>query len=120
MTEGARSGFEVASWYFFRLSGLALVVLALGHLAIMHVVNSVDTIDYDWVVARWRSVGWRIYDGALLVLALLHGMNGARLAVDDYVRRPTVRRAAYWSLGITTALFLALGVATLALVGPGP
>ena len=109
---------EVWSWYFFRVSGLLLVFLALGHLTIMHVLNTVDTIDYDWVAARWDSVGWRVYDWLLLTLALLHGMNGLRVVVDDYVHAARWRRLATLALWATTALFLALGTATIVLFQP--
>jgi succinate dehydrogenase / fumarate reductase membrane anchor subunit len=116
--EGA--GLELWSWYFFRVSGLLLVFLALGHLLIMHVLNSVDTIDYDWVAARWRSVGWRVYDWLLLALALPHGMNGLRVVIDDYVHSPRwrpVARTALWSLFI---IFMALGTWTIAVFEPRP
>ena len=109
---------EVWSWYFFRVSGLLLVILALGHLVIMHVLNSVDTIDYDWVAARWQSVGWRIYDWLLLTLALLHGMNGLRVVVDDYIHSPRWRPVLTVALWAVTVLFLVLGTATLVLFQP--
>jgi succinate dehydrogenase / fumarate reductase, membrane anchor subunit len=103
----ARARFERWSWYFFRISGLALVVLALGHVLIMHVINSVDVISYSFVAERWRSIGWRIYDWLLLVLALSHGMNGLRLVVDDYARG-NVRRLL---LGASAALYATLMIA---------
>ncbi len=118
-TDGA-SALEAFSWYFFRISGGLLVFLALGHLAIVHLLNSVDVIDYAWVAARWRSAGWRLYDGALLVLALLHGMNGARIVVEDYVHGRRWRLAARWILGATTIAFLVLGLATLIVAEPPP
>ncbi len=49
------SRLEPYSWLFMRISGLVLVVLALGHLAIMHLVNSVEIIDYDWVAGLSRT-----------------------------------------------------------------
>jgi len=110
----AGSNFELWSWYFFRLSGLLLVFLALGHLVIMHLVNNVDTIDYDWVAARWATLGWRMYDWLLLSLALLHGMNGLRVVVDDYVHRHGWRVVAMSTLWTLTLAFMALG--TLAVV----
>src|ERR687887_617453 len=79
------SNFELYSWYFFRVSGVLLIFLALGHVAIVHIINNVDVIDYDWVARRWLSPAWRLYDWFLLMLALLHGLNGLRVALDDYV-----------------------------------
>ena len=108
------SRLEVWSWYFFRISGLLLVVLALGHMAIMHLVYTVDAISYDWIADRWRSVGWRVYDWLLLALALPHGMNGLRVVVDDFVHTARWRRVTYvvlWSV----LLFL-MTIGTLVLV----
>jgi len=89
--EQPAGGFELAAWLFMRVSGLLLVLLALGHLAIMHLINSVDTIDYDFVVQRMQSPGWRMYDWLLLTLALFHGMNGLRYMIDDYLRPSGLR-----------------------------
>lgn len=116
----AGSSFEVYSWYFFRVSGLLLVFLALGHLVIMHIVNNVDAIDYDWVADRWATVGWRVYDWLLLALALLHGMNGARVVLDDYVHAPRWRAVAMATLAVLTVSFLGLGTLTIALFERAP
>lgn len=85
---GTGSNFELWAWLFMRISGILLVILALGHLAIMHVINTVDKIDYQFVADRWAgpwSAVWRTYDALLLVLALVHGLNGVRIVIDDYV-----------------------------------
>ena len=112
------SSFEVFSWYFLRISGLALVLLALLHVIIMHVVNTVDEIDHQFVVDRWSSPFWQFYDFLLLVLALLHGVNGARICVEDYVRRPGWRVAAYSALSVLTLAFLALGALAIVTFNP--
>jgi succinate dehydrogenase / fumarate reductase membrane anchor subunit len=112
------SSFEVFSWYFLRISGLALVLLAVLHVVIMHVVNTVDEIDHQFVVDRWSSPFWQFYDFLLLALALLHGVNGARICIEDYIRRPGWRVAAYSALSLLTLAFLALG--TLAIVTFNP
>ena len=79
-------GIERYAWLFMRLSGLALLILALGHLFIMHVFNSVHNIDYNFVSARYTHLFWRVYDMAMLWLALIHGMNGLRTIFDDYTK----------------------------------
>jgi succinate dehydrogenase / fumarate reductase membrane anchor subunit len=112
------SSFEVFSWYFLRISGLALVLLAVLHVVIMHVVNTDDEIDHQFVVDRWSSPFWQFYDFLLLALALLHGVNGARICIEDYIRRPGWRVAAYSALSLLTLAFLALG--TLAIVTFNP
>src|SRR3990172_5615582 len=89
-TTGSR--FELYSWLFMRISGVFLIVLALGHLAIMHIFNNVDTIDYEFVAARFATPFWRIYDLLMLLLALLHGLNGTRTIIDDYIHRQGWRK----------------------------
>lgn len=89
-TTGSRpvppGGFDRFAWFFMRLSGVALLLLALGHLSVMHLLNSVDSIDYAFVAARYATPFWRTYDGLLLILALLHGFNGFRVVTDDYLK----------------------------------
>lgn len=84
----AQGNFELWAWLFMRISGILLVLLALGHLALMHVINTVEVIDYQFVANRWSgplSAVWRTYDTLLLALALVHGLNGVRIVIDDYV-----------------------------------
>lgn len=103
------SSFELYSWYFFRVSGLALVLLAVTHVVIMHVINTVDEIDFDFVANRWSSPFWQLFDWLLLTLALLHGLNGARIAIDDYIRSHGWRVFAHSVLWTSAIVFLIMG-----------
>src|SRR5690606_8037934 len=78
-------GFELFAWYFMRISGLLLVLMALGHIVIMHIINSVEVINYAFVARRWAVPFWRVYDWILLALGVLHGSNGIRVVVGDDV-----------------------------------
>ena len=101
-------GFELYAWLFMRISGVLLLGLALGHLFIMHVFNSVHDIDYNFVAARYLRLFWRGYDLAMLWLAMIHGLNGARTLIDDLLRRP-VRGIAVKAVYFLGILFLGLG-----------
>ncbi len=111
-------GFELFSWYFFRVSGVALLVLAVFHVIIMHVINTVDEIDHAFIVDRWSSPFWQVYDFLLLTLALLHGVNGARVSIDDYVRSSGWRVVAYSALSLITLIFMVLGALALVTFDP--
>ena len=113
-------GAELWSWLFMRLSGLALIFLALGHLVLMHLIHNVDTIDYAFVAGRYgvRFSWWRVYDLALLLLALLHGLNGIHILIDDYVHPPRWHRAAVAFLYIVGATFLVLGAGAIIIFRP--
>ncbi|HYZ14390.1 MAG TPA: succinate dehydrogenase hydrophobic membrane anchor subunit [Actinomycetota bacterium] len=103
-------GFELWSWLFMRVSGVALLVLAVGHVLIMHVLDEgVSRVDFEFVQLRWQSPLWRTWDWALLVLALLHGVNGLRVTVQDYVRWPGARFALNVLFALTGFVLFVLG-----------
>jgi succinate dehydrogenase / fumarate reductase, membrane anchor subunit len=104
-----------------RLSGLALVILALGHMFIMHVLVELTggEIDFAFVQSRWGTPFWRIYDLLLLLLAFVHGANGARVVIGDYVAHPTARRLIVGILLAMSVVWLVLGMAVIAFFDPG-
>ena len=103
------SGLELYGWLSMRVSGIILLFLAIGHLVIMHLINNVEVIDYRFVAARYTTPFWKTYDLAMLWLALLHGLNGARTIIDDYLLESGWRIAALACLALVALVFLALG-----------
>ena len=97
-----------------------LVFLTLGHLAIMHVLGGgVERVSFDFVAARWHGMFWRTYDWLLLSLAIVHGANGARVVIDDYVHRDGWRALLKTLLLAATFLFLVLGTFVIVTFNPG-
>lgn len=87
-------GAELWAWLFVRLSGLLLVILAVGHVVIVHLLDEgVGRVNFGFVSLRWQSPFWRTWDWGMLVLALLHGVIGLRNIILDYVRPTGVRFA---------------------------
>ena len=106
----SRSNVELYSWLFMRLSGLALIVLVLGHLFIMTILDGgVHRINWGFVAGRWSSPFWQFWDLSMLWLAQLHGGNGVRTIIDDYARKDATRRWLKILLYVSMALILALG-----------
>src|SRR5579863_10577947 len=103
------SGFELYAWVFMRLSGILLLVLALVHLFYMHVLNNVMTIDFQFVARRYATPFWRTYDLLMLWLALLHGLNGLRTVITDYVHARGWRTFSLGLVYVLAFVFLALG-----------
>jgi succinate dehydrogenase / fumarate reductase membrane anchor subunit len=114
------SGRERFWWYFMRLSGLALVILALGHMFIMHVLVELTggEINFAFVQSRWGTPFWRIYDLLLLLLAFAHGANGARIVIGDYVANRTARSFFIGVLLVISGIWLVLGMAVIAFFDP--
>src|SRR3954447_20255188 len=111
-------GFELWAWYFMRISGLLLVFLALGHLFITHILNNVETINYEVVSNRWADpktgVLWRLWDLTMINLAMFHGFNGLRQVLDEYVTgagRRVFAHTLIWSSAI-----LLIGIGTYAIL----
>jgi succinate dehydrogenase / fumarate reductase membrane anchor subunit len=109
----AGGGFETFSWYFFRISGVLLIFLVIIHLLIMHVTTDVACTTYQFVAMRYDNPLWRLYDWLLLTLALLHGMNGLRVVIDDYVHERGSRLTLMSVAGTLTLIFFMLGTITL-------
>lgn len=107
-------------WWFMRLSGLALVILALGHMLIMHVLVQLSgqELNFAFVTSRWGTPFWRIYDALLLVLALVHGVNGARVVIGDLVQAGAIRRLLIGGLWVLAALWLVLGLLVVVFFNP--
>src|ERR1700747_1669714 len=100
------SGIELYAWVFMRLSGVLLLVLALVHLFYMHVLNNVAVIDFQFVARRYATPFWRTFDLLMLWLALLHGLNGLRTVVIDYVHSRGWRLAWLASIYVIAFVFL--------------
>lgn len=106
------SGFEFAMWLFMRISGVVLVLLALGHMFIMHVlvVLAGEEISFAFVTSRWGTPFWRIYDLFLLIFALIHGVNGARVVIGDYIQRGGTRATLLTFLYLLSFIWLIMGM----------
>ena len=127
-------------WSFMRLSGILILPLVFGHLALMHVVQGVFDITaaqavagtmssngtigavpsaVEFVYHRWSYAAgglfvWRVYDLFLLVLVTIHGFNGLRYVLTDYTSgNDFARRTAVALCTVMAAVLLAVGAAAL-------
>jgi succinate dehydrogenase / fumarate reductase, membrane anchor subunit len=112
---------EKWGWIYMRASGVVLVVLVFGHLFVNLLAgDGVSAIDWAFVAGKWADPFYIVWDTALLWLALIHGANGMRTIVNDYVTRPTVRRALQIFLFASTAILLTLGTLVIYTFDPCP
>lgn len=124
-------------WSYMRTSGLLIVPLVFGHLAMVHVLQGVFDITLaghtvvgtsginetgsavEFVADRWNFLLsgvaiWKLYDLALLALVTVHGFNGLRYVLTDYTMfNPLLRRAAIYLCVIGAVTLLLLGAGAL-------
>ncbi|UCH25169.1 MAG: succinate dehydrogenase, hydrophobic membrane anchor protein [Trueperaceae bacterium] len=104
---------ELAWWVFMRISGLFLIFLVFGHMFFNNIQINVADVDYAYVAKRFSKSWVKIYDSFLLGFAMLHGINGLRYSLEDYIQRPGRRFWAKVVLFTVAAVIFVLGVMTL-------
>jgi succinate dehydrogenase membrane anchor subunit len=104
-----QGGIDLLAWIFMRVSGVVLLFMVLLHLAIMHIINNIEVINYHFVAERYATPFWRTYDVVMLWLAFIHGLNGVRVMIDDYVSSSGWRVFSLASLYVLGFVFLVLG-----------
>lgn len=82
----SHSNAELNWWIFMRVSGVILVFLVLGHIYMTFIQVSESDATYHAVVAKLSNPAWKLYDWLILTLTMLHGMNGLRYVLEDYIR----------------------------------
>jgi succinate dehydrogenase / fumarate reductase, membrane anchor subunit len=107
---GRRTNWEKWGWIYMRASGVLLVVLIFGHLFVnLMLGEGISQIDFGFVAGKLANPFWQWWDVAMLWLALIHGANGMRTLVNDYVSRPWVARLLKGALLGSTAVLITLG-----------
>ncbi|MFN8447012.1 MAG: succinate dehydrogenase, cytochrome b556 subunit [Anaerolineae bacterium] len=120
-------------WSYMRVSGVLILPLVFGHLAMQHLIQGVFDItaaghsvvgtdlinqtgtSVEFVARRWQMLVagvaiWRVYDIALLALAVIHGFNGLRYVLTDYHMQNTwLKRASIYLCVIAAVVLLVLG-----------
>ncbi|MEM8856697.1 MAG: succinate dehydrogenase [Chloroflexota bacterium] len=99
-TISTERNFERYAYMFMRLSGIALLFLATGHVTIQLLLNDVHNLTLQFVADQWSSWGWRAYDSLLLILAVPHGYNGLRNILEDYIHNERLMRIISWVLAV--------------------
>lgn len=101
---------EKWGWLFMRGSGVILVVLIFGHLFVnLMMGEGIQALDFAFIAGKFATPFWQWWDVIMLWLALIHGSNGMRTIVNDYVVNEKARKALIWALGLAAALLILLG-----------
>lgn len=126
--------FEYIMWIFMRISGIALILLALTGVAgafVMgartqmdlstlirwtffpnpnHVINS----DIPDITLGWATAYWQIMQMLIIFFAATHGYNGLRVVIEDFLGesylRPLLRGLIFslWIFSLMVAVYVIL------------
>jgi succinate dehydrogenase / fumarate reductase membrane anchor subunit len=112
---------EKWGWLYMRISGVLLVILIFGHLLVNLVMGEgVRQIDFAFVAGKYATPFWQWWDVLMLWLALIHGGNGMRTIVNDYVTHATTRRVLIWAVWLAAGILIVLGTLVVFTFDPCP
>ena len=116
------TNWEKWGWIYMRVSGVLLVVLVFGHLAsnLLFTEGGVHAINFGFVAGKLANPFWQVWDTLLLWLALIHGANGMRTIVNDYVTRPGTAKVLRVLLFLSAAILIILGTLVIYTLDPCP
>ena len=113
------ANWEKYGWMYMRLSGAILVILIFGHLFInLWAGEGIKAINFAFVAGKYATPFWRVWDGLMLWLALIHGTNGMRTIINDYVERKALRKALIITLWAVCAALILLGTLVITTFDP--
>jgi succinate dehydrogenase / fumarate reductase cytochrome b subunit len=136
-----RNRLDQIMWSFMRVSGVIIIPLVFGHLAMMHVIQGVFKITEaghvpvgttfvntsglatEFVLDRWNQMFagvliWRVYDALLLALVVIHGFWGLHYIVQDYVHNKVIQRGLQLAVLATAVGLLVVGSAAIISTAP--
>lgn len=115
------TNWEKWGWLFMRGSGVLLVILIFGHLFTnLMVGDGIQAIDFGFVGGKLANPFWQVWDTLLLWLSIIHGSNGMRTIVNDYVTKIGVAKALKVSIFIAAAVLIILGTLVTWTIDPCP
>ncbi|WP_345751617.1 succinate dehydrogenase hydrophobic membrane anchor subunit [Microbacterium rhizophilus] len=102
---------EKWGWIYMRASGVVLIVLIFGHLLVNLVLpeGGVQALNFAFVAGKFATPFWQWWDVLMLWLAFIHGANGLRTIINDYVHHATARKALVAVTWIVVAVMIVLG-----------
>ena len=102
-------GVELAIWYWMRVSGVALFVLALTHFSVQHFLMDPKDQNANWIFAEaWNNALRRGLDWLMLLFVVSHMVLGMRTVTMDYLKGGA-RILAMTALWLAGAFLLAMG-----------
>ena len=110
-----RSG--ASGWWLQRLTGLALVVLTVGHYILMH-YNPVSGHDYGETASRLASPWFAGTYLAFITIGMYHGLQGVWNIVRDFKFKPVIGMSIFFVIVIAGIIFVGMGWNTILTFDP--
>lgn len=116
-----KTNWEKTGWMFMRGSGVVLVILIFGHIFTnLMVGDGIKAIDFAFVGGKLSDPFWKVWDSLMLVLAFIHGANGMRTIINDYISGKGLNKGLQLTLGIVTIVLIVLGLLVIFTFDPCP
>ena len=116
-----QANLEKYGWLYMRASGVLLIILIFGHLFTnLFLGEGIKAIDFAFVGGKWSDPFWKVWDLAMLWLAMIHGTNGMRTIVNDYTSKESTRKVLVTSLWAVCAALVVLGTLVVFTFDPCP
>lgn len=108
-------GTGAVMWFFQRLSGVALVVMLGLHFVAQHfVTNTPDgVVTFQTVTARLSDPLYKAFGLVLLLLSVIHALNGVWMVTEDYVHTGWKRMIIWSALVMLGVGLFAIAAATI-------
>jgi len=119
-------------WFFTRVSGVALLLMGAFSLIYANLAGGYGAMDAGaqmrWaffpigfhvessaveVTPNFANAFWQIYSFLLMSLAATHGLNGIRIILTDYIRRPLLQA---WVQALLFGIWLVTMIAAIFLI----
>ncbi len=113
--KGRKSG--APAWMLQRITGLALVILTVGHYILMH-YNPTSGHDYDSTASRLSSPIFKGMYLAFITIGMYHGLQGCWNVVRDFKLRPWLTYTIFGTLLVLGIIFVGMGWNTMLTFDP--
>ncbi|MEP7234471.1 MAG: hypothetical protein ABI778_04165 [Ignavibacteriota bacterium] len=113
--KGRKSG--APAWMLQRITGLALVLLTVGHYIMMHYTPA-SGHDYDWTAARLANPIFKAMYLGFITIGMYHGLQGCWNVVRDFKFRPWLTYTIFGTLLVLGIIFVGMGWNTMLTFDP--
>ena len=113
--KGRKSG--APAWMLQRITGLALVLLTVGHYILMH-YNAVSGHDYDATAQRLNQPIFKGLYLGFITIGMYHGLQGCWNVVRDFKFRPWLTYTIFGTLLVLGIIFVGMGWNTMLTFDP--